>query len=190
MNRGLDLAISDWMHQASKFAKLKASRASVSKVLTNKQQRDYDSWLAQALVKLVYNKTTKEHVPQPGRLSKRHLMNHCCLLELERAVEVSNCRARTLNLSFNLCLFDRSDHPACPGFFVRPPFEESCEAFQNPHICTYISNLAAYIGMYICMYMQTVPPLALPPFVYIRENMKCLLKPWFEAPSQELRLSA
>ena len=107
MNRGLDLAISDWMHQASKFAKLKASRASVSKVLTNKQQRDYDSWLAQALVKLVYNKTTKEHVPQPGRLSKRQLMNHCCLLELERAVEVSNCRARTLNLSFNLCLFDR-----------------------------------------------------------------------------------
>ena len=99
-------------------------------------------------------------------------------------------RARTLNLSFNLCLFDRSDHPACRGFFVRPPFEESCEAFQNPHICTYISNLAAYIGMYICMYMQTVPPLALPPFVYIRENMKCLLKPWFEAPSQELRLSA
>ena len=107
MNRGLDLAISDWMHQASKFAKLKASRASVSKVLTNKQQRDYDSWLAQAVAKLVYNKTTKEHVPQPGRLSKRHLMNHCCLLELERAVEVSNCRARTLNLSFNLCLFDR-----------------------------------------------------------------------------------
>ena len=103
-------------------------------------------------------------------LGVAHLFPATCQNWLEKLLEFPSCESVGL-----------------PWFLAPGIFAPSTLAHLHTYVPTYIRT---HIPGYICMYVRADGPPLGASTIYIRESMKCLLKPWFEAPSQKLRLSA